>query len=294
MALGNFDGVHLGHRQVVAALVEEARRRHATPAVLVLDPHPRSVLHPDDPQLLLTDLTERGRRLRDLGVEELLVLPFGVDEALMPAEAFARNVLGGTLHANAAVVGENYRFGHRAEGTVEDLRRFGEAFGFATVVVPPLAQDGDIVSASRIRALLGRGRVEEAATLLGRPYALSGKVLRGAARGRTLGFPTLNVAPPSGRVWPAFGVYAVRVAVDGAGAREGVANFGPRPTFDQDVLIEAHLFDFDRDVYGSQVEVAFCSFVREQRRFDSPQALARQIAADVEQARLRLARQAAG
>jgi len=285
LALGNFDGVHLGHRRVIEAAVEEARRRKATPAVLVLDPHPRTVLHPEAPQRLLTDLRERGDLLLEAGAEELLVLPFGPDEAEMAPADFARAVLRGSLGAVAAVVGDNYRFGHEARGTVADLERLGGGLGFATRVVPPFEMDGGIVSATRIRALLASGDVEEAAGLLARRYALSGTVLEGARRGREIGFPTLNLALDPTRVWPAFGVYAVRVKVGELGTFGGVANFGGRPTFDAAVLLEAHLFGFSEEAYGMTANVAFIRYLRPQRPFPSVGELRHQIAADARSAR---------
>ena len=285
VALGNFDGVHLGHRQVVEAVVEEARRREATPAVLVLDPHPRTVLHPEAPQRLMTDLPERGALLVEAGAEELLVLPFGPEAALMAPAEFARTVRRGSLGAVAAVVGENYRFGHEARGTVADLGRLGEELSFATRVVPPFEKDGGIVSATRIRALLAKGDVEEAAGLLARPYALSGTVQEGARRGREIGFPTLNLSLDPRRVWPAFGVYAVRATVGGLGTFGGVANFGGRPTFDQAVLLEAHLFGFAEEAYGVAAKVSFIRYLRPQRPFPSVAELRRQIADDARSAR---------
>lgn len=288
VGLGNFDGVHRGHLSVIRSLVEGARRLDARPAVLVLDPHPRTVLDPGRPQKLLTTFDERGLLLTSLGVRDLYVLPFDAQAAQMTPSRFVEEILARHLSPRLVVVGPNHRFGHRAAGTVDDLARFGRELGFETIVCPPELEDGHVISASRIRGLLAEGEVKGAARLLGRPYGLRGAVVQGDRRGRTLGFPTANVVPPPEKVWPAFGVYAARVVLGRGGARPAVVNFGPRPTFDKRVLIEAHILDFDGDIYGEEIAVLFEAFLRTQVAFKGVEELVDQIGRDSRAARLAL------
>lgn len=285
VGLGNFDGVHRGHAAVITSLVEASRSKGVPASVLILWPHPRSVLKPSEPQRLLTTLEERGRWLKELGVQGLYLWPFSETEARLSPEAFVAEILLAHLSPKVVAVGENHRFGSRARGTPEDLRRMGTEKGYETLIVPPFEADGGVVSATRIRRLVEAGALEEADRLLGRPYRLEGTVRSGDRRGRTLGFPTANVTPDPEKVWPAFGVYAATAYPGDGTGHQAVVNFGPRPTFDDRVLAEVHLLDFEGDLYGQRLAVDFARRLRGQERFASLGDLVRQISQDVEAAR---------
>ncbi|MEN9785559.1 MAG: hypothetical protein RLZZ299_823 [Pseudomonadota bacterium] len=287
VAVGNFDGVHAGHRAVLAALAEVAAARGAAPVVYTFDPAPTAVVAPERHQPRIVDVADRARLLLEAGVEEVVVERFSSAMAAHPARWFAREVLARRLGAVAVVVGHDFRFGHGREGDAEALR--GWLPGVEVLEVPAVTRDGAPISSSRIRREVAAGAVEEAAAMLGRPHRLRGTVVPGDQRGRTLGFPTANLRLET-ELLPAHGVYAVRVAVDGAGPRAAVMNLGTRPTVDGlRVVPEVHLLDFDGDLYGREVEVSLVTRVREERRFGSLEALVAQIRADVDAARVRLA-----
>jgi riboflavin kinase/FMN adenylyltransferase len=282
VALGNFDGVHRGHAAVIGEAVRQARAAGHRAAVLVLDPHPDQVLRPDRFEGLLTPLAERAALVRALGVEDLLVLPFDRTEAARSPASFVADVLVARLGARAVVVGENFHYGHGGAGDVTTLASDGARLGLAVTVVPPVVVDGELVSASRVRAAVRAGEMEAARRLLGRPYALTGEVVHGDGRGRTLGFPTANIAFDPIYVPPRHGVYAV--SVPGYGG--GVANFGPRPTVGSErPTLEVHLFQPPPDLYGRRLEVHFWTYLRPQVRFPDLDALKRQIAEDAARAR---------
>jgi len=286
VALGNFDGVHLGHRVVLRKAVEEARRRGMRSVAATFDPHPRSVLRPDGSPLLLSDMDARCELLLGAGMDEVAVIPFDMELSKKNPEEFAREVLVGRLGAEVVVVGENFRFGHRASGDVGDLRRImgafgGEAFG---VSVRGMNGGGEI-SSTRIRELLGEGRVEDASRLLGRPYSVRGEVVVGDKRGRTIGFPTANVEPSPSVIVPARGVYACFVEVDGKRFASCV-NIGVAPTFgERESRVEAHVLDFDGDLYGKTMKVEFLRRIRGEEKFGGVDELVAQIGRDSEEAR---------
>src|SRR5499425_2322448 len=287
VALGVFDGVHLGHRAILGAAVAHARATGAPALACTFEPNPLEVLQPDRAPLPITTLDERLELIAGCGVDGTIVLTFTRELAAVEPEAFVKDVLVERLAARHVVVGFNHRFGRGARGDAALLRELGARMGFAVDVIAPLAVDGVPVSSTSIRTALGRGDVEAATRMLGRPYTLPGTVVAGAGRGRPLGFPPANVAPVR-PVLVAPGVYACTIEVAGQ-PRRAVVNVGVRPTFGEDTLaVEAYLLDFSGDLYGQTVRLTFVSRVREERRFPSVDALRAQIADDVEMARRRL------
>jgi riboflavin kinase/FMN adenylyltransferase len=285
VALGNFDGVHLGHRAVLRRAVEEGQRRGARVVATTFDPHPRAVLRPRVQPKLLTTLELRREVLLRYGADEVRVIRFDEELSRKSPEGFVEDVLVGEIGAEAVVVGENFRFGYRAAGGVEELGRLMSSFGGEayTVAVRSEAGKGDI-SSTRIRELIARGEVGEAAALLGRPYVLRGEVVVGDRRGRSIGFPTANVLPPAAVVVPARGVYAGFVGV-GKVVHPACTNVGVAPTFGRgESRIEAYLIGFAGDLYGCVVDVSFVRRIRPEKSFSGVAELTEQIARDVEEA----------
>jgi riboflavin kinase/FMN adenylyltransferase len=274
VAVGEFDGVHRGHREVISG----------SDTVLTFEPHPLQVVRPEAAPKLLTSLEAKAARVAELGVEELVVIPFDQGFAEQTPAEFIDRILVERLRATRVSVGENFRFGHRASGDVAMLQADPR---FETRVVPLVEADGEIISSSHIRGLVLAGEVELAARFLGAPFALSGEVVRGDMRGRELGFPTANLVPDEALVCPGHGVYAARS--DGHCAAVSV---GVRPTFGtgRAVLIEAFLLDFDGDLYGRTLTIEFLERLRGERRFDSTEALVEQMHRDVEDTRTICAR----
>ena len=276
VAVGSFDGVHLGHREVI----------RGSDSVLTFDPHPSAVVAPQHRPKLLTSLEVKAELVESLGVRELIVIPFDAEFAKRGPQEFIDDVLVRTLGATHVSVGENFRFGNRAKG---DPPMLSEDERFSTRVVPLREVDGEIVSSSHIRGLVLAGEVEQATHFLGSPFQLRGEVVHGDQRGRELGFPTANLVPDDALVCPGHGVYAC--LADGIPA---AVNVGVRPTFvtGRGELVEAYLLDFDGDLYGSELRLDFCSRLRGERRFQSAQALIEQMHLDVERARKVLAARA--
>jgi riboflavin kinase/FMN adenylyltransferase len=287
VALGVFDGVHLGHRAILGAAVAHARATRAPALACTFEPNPLEVLQPDRAPVPITTLDERLELISACGVDGTIVLTFTRELAAVEPEAFVKDVLVERLAARQVVVGFNHRFGRAARGDAALLRELGARMGFNVDVIAPLTVDGVPVSSTAIRTALGRGDIDAAARMLGRAYTLPGTVVAGAGRGRTLGFPTANVAAAR-PVLVAPGVYACTFEVAGQ-RRRAVVNVGVRPTFGEATLaVEAYLLDFSGDLYGQTVRLTFVSRVREERRFPSVDALRAQIADDVETARRRL------
>lgn len=294
VAVGNFDGVHRGHQALLAAARADARARGGQVVVLTFDPHPARVLTPDRAPARLMTFDQKAEVLAGLGVDVLAVLPFGPGLAEESAAAFARLVLRDGLQAEAVVVGRNFRFGRGREGGVQDLERLGGELGFATVGVDAVLHGGVPVSSSRVREVLAAGDAAEAAALLGRPHFLDGTVVQGDGRGRQLGTPTANLQTAN-ETLPARGVYACWCALPGGERQPAVTNLGHRPTFGGgEATIEAHLLDFAGDLYGQTVRLEFVDRLRPERAFPGVDALRAQIAADVAEARRRLAGPSAG
>jgi riboflavin kinase/FMN adenylyltransferase len=287
VALGNFDGVHLGHQEVLRRAVEEGRRGDMKVVAATFHPHPRAVLGAGDPPKLLTPLGLRSEMLLRYGADDVWVIPFDVALSRKTPEQFVNDVLIGEGGAGVVVVGENFRFGHKAAGHFGDLLRLmREAGGTAVGVrVRGGGMEGGI-SSTRIRALVSGGDVTEAAGLLGRPYMLRGEVVVGDRRGRSIGFPTANVLPDTDAVIPARGVYAGSLRF---GEKEYAActNVGVAPTFGRtESRVEAYLLDFEGDLYGRVVDVSFVKRIREERRFSGVDELIGQIRRDVDEARI--------
>lgn len=275
VAIGTFDGVHLGHRRVI----------DGSDAVVTFDPHPAAVFAPQAVPRLLTTLERKAELVGELGVEELVVVPFDRALADEGPRDFVDRILVDALGAERVAVGENFRFGHRAQGDPELLRADPR---FETHVEPLLEVDGEVVSSSHIRGLVLGGAVDYAGTLLGRPFGLTGEVVHGDKRGRELGYPTANLVPPEGFVVPGHGVYAARAHI--AGSAEVVAaavNVGVRPQFKtgRGELIEAYLIDWRGDIYGTPLKLEFLKRLRGERRFSSVEALVEQMGRDVVEAR---------
>jgi len=292
VAVGNFDGVHLGHRAVIGAAGEAAKRLNAPCAVLTLEPHPRTVFDPEGAPFRLTPFRVKSRLIEELGVEFLFTLHFDLDFARKSAEDFVREVLIDGLAARHVVVGYDFVFGNRRRGTPALLREMGSTAGFGVTVVEPAQKLGgeapEIYSSTRIRQHLMQGEPRRAATLLGRDWEIDGRVEQGDRRGRTIGFPTANVALGD-YLRPAPGVYAVRAGLEEAGRtvwRNAVANLGRRPTVGgAELRLEVHLLDFAGDLYGQHLRVAFVDRLRPERKFPSLDALKAQIAEDAAEAR---------
>jgi len=269
LAVGEFDGVHLGHREVIAG----------SDTVLTFEPHPLAVVRPEAAPRLLTSFEVKRELIEGLGVRELVVIPFDERFARQSPQEFIDDVLVGSLRATHVSVGENFRFGHRAAGDPAALEADPR---FQTRVVPLVERDGEVVSSSHIRALVQAGEVDTAARMLGGPFQISGEVVEGDRRGRILGFPTANLVPDEALVYPGHGVYAARA--NGACAAVSV---GVRPTFGtgRAVLIEAYLLDRSEDLYGQTLRVEFLKRLRGEHRFDSADALVRQMQVDVQRTR---------
>jgi riboflavin kinase/FMN adenylyltransferase len=288
-AIGNFDGVHRGHRAVIDAAVSRAAALGSPAIAVTFEPHPRNVLRPADPVFRLTDAPSKLRLLAATGLDGALVLTFDKAFATLSAEEFVARILVGRLGIRGATIGFDFHFGHQRRGSPAFLSREGERRGFTVETAPPLEDEGRPVSSSSIRAALVEGRVVEAAELLGYPWFAAGTVVKGDQRGRDLGFPTANVAldPNCGLK---HGIYAVRVAVAGE-IHDGVASFGTRPTFDNGApLLETHVFDFAGDLYGQAIDVAFIGWIRPELKFDSADALIKRMNDDARLARAALAR----
>ncbi|WP_210493361.1 bifunctional riboflavin kinase/FAD synthetase [Patulibacter sp. SYSU D01012] len=274
VALGTFDGIHLGHREVL----------RGADAVVTFDPHPMEVLAPGRVPPQLTTLERRAKLIGDCGIGELVLVPFSPETSRQRAQEFVDEVLVGRLDARGVRVGENFRFGRDAEGTPAMLQADGR---FETTVVPVLRVAGDTVSSTRVRELVARGAVGEARELLGSPFALSGVVEHGEKRGRELGYPTANLTPPPGHALPAHGVYACRALLADGSVRTAAVNIGIRPQFESalGVLVEAYLVDFTGDLYGQPLELEFLQRLRGEQRFDGVDELLVQMARDVEDTR---------
>lgn len=291
VAIGNFDGVHLGHIAVIEAMKVEARARNLVPTVLTFEPHPRQFFVPNNPPFRLTRLSEKLEALAAQGVEVLAMPRFNATLASMSAEDFLSQMLGEALGAKAVVTGENFAFGQKRRGDCAMLKAWGEAEDVRVITVPPVRIGEAICSSSAIRAALLDGKVGEATQLLGRPYHLSGRVVHGDGRGRTLGFPTANISLAPHLLLPAHGVYAVWVR-DGETTWAGVANLGVRPTVavSNRANLEVHLFDTVQEIYEKKLRVTFVDKLRDEQHFENLDALKKQITLDCNAARARLAR----
>ncbi len=287
--IGNFDGVHLGPRAILDRVRRRARELDGQAVAVTFNPHPVKVLRPEVNLPLLTTQDQKLKLLADAGLDAIVVLPFTLDFAALPARDFVRQYFCERLRAREVVVGHDYSFGRGREGNIDLLREMGTVHGFTVQVVWAVEVQGAVVSSSLIRAMVRLGKVTEAGRLLGRPYGVAGRVVQGKGRGaKLLGVPTANILTPN-ELLPASGIYAVWVR-RGKDILSGVANIGTCPTFNNTELsLEVHLLDFSGDLYGEPLEVQFVSRLREEQRFSSIEALAAQIHTDIAAARQALA-----
>jgi len=290
VALGNFDGFHLGHQAVAGRAIARARAEGRPAIVATFDPHPMRLFNPDAPPFRLTSLDQRQRLFAAAGADAMLVFPFDRALASLTAEAFATERLVAAIGAAAVITGDDFTFGKGRGGNVEVLETLGGRLGFTVETVVPVSHHGEPVSSSRIRALLQSARPRDAAELLTRPFAIEGTVEPGAQLGRQLGWPTANLRLGK-YLRPSYGIYAVRGRLGDGRVVDGVASLGIRPTFEPPVeLLEPHFFDFSGDLYGQTIEVELIEYLRVEAKFDTLEALEAQIAADAARARIALSR----
>jgi riboflavin kinase/FMN adenylyltransferase len=290
VTIGNFDGVHVGHQEILRGVIERARSMDAMSAVLTFYPHPARVLRPDVAPGLLETLPQRLAEFEALGMDAALVLKFDQELAKASAEQFAQRFLVETLRTRAVLVGANFRFGHKQAGDVKLLAQLGYQNGFKVEIVEPVLVDGRVVSSSEIRQAVREGRVDEAELMLGRPFALAGEIRTGTGLGRKVVVPTLNLATEQ-EILPKTGVYATEVVLGGKTYR-AVTNVGVRPTFDgQKLAIESYLFEFSDTVTSGAIIVKFLTRLRDEQKFAGPEALREQILKDIGRAKELFAKQ---
>jgi len=295
IAIGNFDGVHRGHRAVIDEAGRIAKEKGAPWGVLTFEPHPRMMFTPEAPPFRLTPFVDKARIIEELGVDFMLVLHFDRALSQQPAGDFVAKVLVEGIQARHIVSGFDFVFGHQRQGTAQFLEAEGRKYGFGTTGAGKVVdEDGVVISSTRIRDYLAEGKPREAARLLGRPFEIAGRVSGGDQRGRTIGFPTANLMLAA-TTQPAFGVYAIRAGIETEETtvwHDGVANLGYRPTFGGTTpVLETHIFDFADDIYGKHLRVALIEFLRPERKFDGIAALTEQIRKDSDQARALLSKE---
>lgn len=284
MSIGNFDGVHSGHRKILEDVAQRAHQSGWMSAVLTFDPHPTKVLRPEAAPLQIETLAQRLDGFSRNGIEAVLVLPFTLELAQVKARDFVQRFLVETMNAKAVLVGESFRFGNRQEGDVELLEKLGDKFGFEVDIIAPVGDGNSVVSSSAIRQAVRDGRVEDARQMLGRPFALVGEIHPGTGQGRKLVVPTLNITTQQ-ELLPKNGVYATE-SVLGGKTYQSVTNIGVRPTFDgQRLAIETNLFDFGETITDGAMEVRFKSRLRDEQKFPSIEALREQVLKDIEAAK---------
>jgi len=286
IAVGNFDGVHQGHRTVIAEAGKIAKAAGLPWGVLTFEPHPRAVFQPEGAAFRLTPFRAKADAIAALGVDFMIAQKFDLKFSQQGAQNFISDYLVGDLEVHHVVAGYDFKFGHKRQGSCETLLSEGQKLGFGFTVVAAASDDGGgLYSSSRVRELVTVGDMASAREVLGHPFAIAGRVAHGDKRGRTIGFPTANVALGK-YIHPKFGVYAVRAKMADGETVNGVANLGLRPTFAGAApRLEVHLFEFDADIYGNRIEVQLLALIREEKKFDGLDALKAQIALDSEQAR---------
>ena len=282
LAIGNFDGIHLGHQAILRAAVDRAHETNAVATALTFDPPPLKVLRPESAPLRLSTNAQRMDWFRFGGLEAAVVLPFTLELSKLSPEEFVEQILVRGLRVRAVLVGENFRFGHKQAGDVQLLRELGAKHGFEVVVIPPVVDHGEVVSSTLLRREIAAGDVSHAGRLLGRPFVLTGEVVSGTGTGRRFTFPTLNLAPEQ-ELLPARGVYITRTQIEGDTRRyRSVTNIGVRPTFNGSRLsVETHLLDFHGEATPKRIEVGFWKRLREEKKFSGPEELRQQIARDI-------------
>jgi riboflavin kinase/FMN adenylyltransferase len=284
LTVGNFDGVHLGHREILRRVVEGAKKSVCLAAAVTFEPHPLKILRPAEAPALLSTMAQRLLEMEGLGIEAVLVLPFTLEVAKLSPEDFVRTILVEGMRVSSIFVGDNFRFGHRAAGDVKALRELAQRFDFHVEIVEPVVLRGEIVSSTAVRVAVTEGRIGTARQLLGRPFALTGTIRPGTGTGSRAVFPTLNLAPEQ-EILPARGVYVTETFVEGRGYRSAT-NVGVRPTFDGNTLsVESHLLDFDDRLTHGPMQVWFWKRLRGEQKFSGAPALRAQIARDIERCR---------
>jgi riboflavin kinase/FMN adenylyltransferase len=286
LAIGVFDGVHLGHQAVISTSTEHARAANGTPVVVTFDPHPEKVLRSHAAPHLLTATPHKIALIRDLGVAHLLIIKFDKQFAAIEPEDFVHQLVEHSKPLREICVGHQWSFGKNRRGNLKLLNEFGARFDFGVVGIPPVTVNGELVSSTTIRQALEAGDLAKAAQMLGREYTILGTVVSGDNRGKKIGFPTANLSAHNEQ-FPPNGVYFAEAKLDG-GIYPGVVNLGYRPTVEtgeSERTLEIHLFDFERDIYCKDLEVRFIRFLRPEKKFENVEALARQIGLDVKQAR---------
>jgi len=283
LTVGTFDGVHEGHKVLIKAVVDRAVELSARSVIVTFDPHPRDIINPgSDGIKLLSTLPERCELLADLGIDEMIVIPFDRDFSLLTSEEFIRDVIYKKIGVKEFIIGYDHQFGKDREGTIETVRTLGEELGFQANVISRQEVENQTVSSTSIRkALQVEGNAEKAAKFLGRYYILHGTVVHGEKRGGKIGFPTANVhVDQAKKIIPREGVYAVWIRVDGE-YHPAMMNIGKRPTFDgEDLTVEVHIFDFDEDIYGKEVHTQFVKRLRDEKKFSGADELKKQLEKD--------------
>ena len=283
--IGNFDGVHRGHQAVIQQLKDHAAALKLPTVVMLFEPQPLEFFSPETAPVRLTSFREKIELLKECSVDRVLCLRFQAALASLHAEDFIDRLLVQGLGVKGVIVGDDFRFGQGRKGDIDMLVRAGQDYGFDVIPTRTYSHEGLRVSSSRIREYLSAGEFQKANAMLGRPYSISGKVIRGDRRGRQLGFPTANIALRHIRL-PLSGVYVVKIHGLGKTVHTGVANIGTRPVFDgKKILLEIHLFEFEQDIYGQRIEVEFLKFIRSEKRFASPEELRGQIAKDIHESK---------
>jgi|SRR5579872_138227 len=284
LSIGNFDGLHLGHQKILQMVLARARAATQTAAAVTFDPHPMKLLRPDNSPRMIQTLPQRLAGIEQIGLDAALVLRFDRELSLLSPEEFISRILIGRLNVAAILVGANFCFGHRGAGNVRLLAQFGKEHGFDVETISPVEVAGIVVSSTAVRTAVSEGRVSEAVSLLGRPFSLTGEIRAGAGRGRTILFPTLNLAAEQ-ELLPKLGVYATEAVLRG-NIFQAVTNVGTRPTFDgRGVTVESHLFGFDEQISSGAMEVRFHARLRDERKFSGAEELKAQIARDIVAAR---------
>jgi riboflavin kinase / FMN adenylyltransferase len=287
VTIGNFDGVHRGHRKILEAVVTRAREVSRPAVAITFEPHPMAILKPDHAPRRIQTLLQKEEALEAIGIDLLLVIPFTRDFSLTEPEEFVRNLLKDRLGASELSIGHHFAFGRAKRGDLALLRRMGPECGFAASGIDEVSYEGEPISSSRIRHAIGRGEIDRANAMLGREYEMDGIVSRGDRVGRKIGYPTINLAPEN-ELYPADGVYVTQIDIRSFGRRfDCVTNIGSRPTVYEDyaTTIETYVLDFSSDVYGERVRLFFFERLREERKFPSVMALTEQIGRDIERTR---------
>lgn len=288
LTIGTFDGLHEGHRRILASVVSEAKARGGTSMLITFDPHPRKLIQPDQPLKLLTSLRERLALIDEAGIDVAVVVPFTKEFAAQSAHEYISNFLLRKFRPALIIIGYDHHFGQDRTGDIRLLRSYADSSGFSVNEIPAQLIDDAAVSSTKIRKALAAGKVGEAAMMLGEPYRLAGKVSRGAQLGRTIGYPTANIIPEDPeKMIPLSGVYAVRVSAEAGFKASGMMNIGVNPTVSSTHIqkLEVHLFDFSGDLYDRELEIQFIARLRDEQKFSGLEALKARLALDEEQAR---------